>query len=736
VKRALQAGVFLLTCGTMVAAAQLRLSAPDPVVLHNGDGTVAVQLFNVGTAPVPLALQAGKFVDDTSQSALPGSTTTFAPMAGGTLPATIAPGTQVQLEANVSHLTGAGVASVLVFNGTNSVGRLHAVEADAPMNLSISGPGMPRDRLALINNTNAQVAIKNNDTTAYPVGWSFEIGGRVLQSGVLQIAPHGTAHINLLPTPDLYSWVDYVHPANKTAQLLLAMQGPPEVPREVLPQRTLQVNVQMLRMNAGWTSIAWHVFVMLVLLLGGLLSLIGNSVLPSILRKIHLRRQIAELGERMRSLSPRVEPYLRTLLRMERKRLALLLNRCWAIGPSAGERLDSVSAALTRLDKRLKAATRLDEMRRKLDEVIATAPPSITDEIHNRLEQAAAHLHLFVLTDEEVHAAGRILDGEEKNFAMLSDMDALARMIATNFRDLKVRQKFLPYSYYSDLKAALPGLFELMSQPFDDFRNIPKQMMFAVDYGISAIQMTFDYAILRAGTAEASGGARERLLARQPELIELLGTLSWQALHDLRALLQEMRENLYEQDVLEEIDRPGQARIVYDPRTVRAFAPILFSIRFKDPRFNDATALRRLNFKWEFPNEMLDQRWKVSHFFKGNELKGSDEPNVAVTVRVESHTSLKAIKDDRKESTRALRNSLTAAIDVLRAERPTYSRAFAEAVRFLIAIGVALAALLSGVLNQINKLDFVPGVIAILLLGFGVDSIKNLLVQTSRRAMG
>jgi len=723
----------------MAAVAQLRLSAPDPIVLHNGSGSVAVRVFNLGTSVLPLALRAGDFVDDTSQASLPGATITFT-SANGAVPGYVLPGAELDLEAIVSHLSGAGVASAPVFSGANQLGQLQAVEADAAMDLSVSGPGGPGARLALVNGANTEIAVKNNDAIAYPLDWSFLMDGRSLQSGELQVAPYGTAHVELLPTPDLYSWVDYLRPAKKSGQLLLALHGPPEVPREVLPQRTLEVNVLMQRLNAALTSLWWHIFVMAVLLLGGLLSLVGNSVLPNMLRKIQLRRQLVELGEHIRSLSPRADPFLKTLLRMERKRMELLLSHCWSIAPSAGETLDNVSLLIARQSKRLKAVERLDDLRRRLDEVAVTAPPSITEEIFIKLQQAAVQVHTFGLTDEEIHTADRTLDSVDKSFALLDDTDALARMIATNFRDLKVRQKFLPYSYYNDLKAALPGLFELLNQPFDDFRNIPRQMMFAVDFGISAIQMAFDYAILRAGTASAAGaqqGARERLQARQKELVELLGTLSWPALHDLRALVQEMRENIYEEDVLQEISTQGQAKIVYEPRTVRAFAPILFSIRFKDPRFNDAAVLKRLSFKWEFPNEMLDQEWKICHFFQGNEFQRGEGRVVTVSVRVESYKPLDAAaKGDGKEAARALRNSLSATIEVMRPERPTYSRAFAEAMRFLIAFGVALAALLSGVLEQIDKLDFVPGVIAILLLGFGVDTIKNLLVQTSRKAAG
>ncbi len=242
---------------------------------------------------------------------------------------------------------------------------------------------------------------------------------------------------------------------------------------------------------------------------------------------------------------------------------------------------------------------------------------------------------------------------------MLGDADALAQLVAANFRDLKVRQKLLPYAYYNDLKTALPGLFEMLNQPFDDFRNITRTMMFAIDYGIAALQTAFDFAILRANApataieATSDSGpdqsARDRLLAHQKELINLLGTLSWAALREMRALVQEMRENIYERDVLEEIGTIGQAEIVFNPRTVRPYLPLLFSIRFKDPRFNDAAAIRRLTFNWDFPNELLEQNWKICHFFQGNEPKRDEGRDITVSVRVESQKHAEPAVSIRRE---------------------------------------------------------------------------------------
>src|SRR5262249_26165346 len=60
------------------------------------------------------------------------------------------------------------------------------------------------------------------------------------------------------------------------------------------------------------------------------------------------------------------------------------------------------------------------------------------------------------------------------------------------------------------------------------------------------------------------------------------------------------------------------------------------------------------------------------------------------------------------------------------------ARVFADRLRFGIAFGIALAGLKSGALDQLAKLGFVQATVAILALGFGADTLKNLLTQSSR----
>lgn len=749
-KLRVRVGLLFLACAVSTACGQLRFAASGPVILRDGAGSAVFTVTNAGSAAIPLALRTGPFSDDTTQLAIADPKVTFAGASGGALPAIVIPGATVRVNASISGLSGASLAGAPLLNGNKDLGRLHAMEADSPLNISVSGDGAFNKELVLTDGDDAALTLKNDDSEAYPLDWAFQIDGKTMQSGELQLGPHGISRLMITPTDDFYSWRDDVRPSMKEGTLLLALHGPPEVARELMPERTLQVNVVLRKLSPVWTSFWSRVFVMVLLLAGGLLSVTGNSVLPNALRKINLRRQLNALSERTGSISTRVDPHLRELLRLERKRLDMLLARVWSLSLTAVETLDEVTTGIERLSKRLKVTERLDELRRRLEDVAMTTPPSVTDDIDTKLQTAAGHLHLFALTDEEVNAANGALDRAYTVLESLGNTENLARMIAGNFRDLKVRQKFLPYSYYNDLKTALPGLFEMLNQPFDDFRNIPRQMIFAIDFGISALQLAFDYAVMRestaaavvpasAGAAPAAGNdgqsARDRLISHQKELVGLLGTLSWSALRELRALVQEMREGIYERDLLKEIATPGQAEIVLDPQTVRPYHAVLFSIRFKDARFNDASAMRRLSCKWDFPGHLVEQDWKIYHFFKGNEAKRNEEgPDVPVEVIVESQKPVETSAVPEGKAARPLRSMLSTTFEIRKGDRSSYSRAFAESVRFLIAFGVTLAALLAGALQELEKLDFLPAVIAILALGFAADSVKNLLSQSGKRS--
>jgi len=727
--RILYAACFWLAT---TVAAQVQLATPASVVVRGGSGATDFKIVNQGPQAISLDLKAGPFVDTAARTILTKPKVAFSLVpGGGAPPAAIAAKQILEIEASVTDFSASSEASATLFNGNTELGQLQATAIDVPLNVTVDGDGVnPDKKLAYTESGDAVLTLKNGDTEAYPIQWKLLLDGRVIDESVTDVPPDGIAEIRLKPNPKAYSFTDWIHPSSKTGTLVLQLQGPDQVPKEMLPEHQIPVTLAMSPSTSHWTYVRSYAYVAFVLFLGGILSLLGSSLLPNLLRKISLRRQIRDLANRTSSISTRVDSYLRVLLRLERKKIDMLLQDAGIFSLTEGDVFDQVSASIDRLVKRLEVAERMDELMRRFESACATAPPSLTNEVDKTLQAAAEQLHSFSLPDEDLAAGKALLDKATASLNLLDNPDALAKRIAGNFKELQARLTLFPASDYADLKTSLRGVFDILGRPYDDPTNLTRQMFFAVDHDIAAIQTALDYAVVRVSTASgptancttAGQVAKKRLIDRECELINLLGTLSWGALREATILVQEMREDIYVADVLAELGKDQQAEVVFDTQKARPYLPVYFSISFKDPRFNGAAAINRLASQWNFPKELVEHGWKVCHFFEAGDANPDQKCKVTIEAKVRS----------RRDPT--LQKVLTHHTTIQpRLTDREYSRLFAEGVRFFIAFGVALAGLLSGALEQLSKLDFLPATIAILALGFGADSIKNLLTQTPKK---
>jgi hypothetical protein len=726
---------LVLSALTAVASAQILFQHKGAVILNGGSGTFEITLTNQGNSAVPLNLQFGSFKDKTSQATLPAPKVSFVLAAGkAAVPGKIDPLKTLQIEANISDLASSGISQVRLFNGNTVLGDLETVALDVPLNISIDGAGSSDKPLPFNYGQEVTFTLKNGDAITYPLAWQFHIGAKDYRGSTV-LAPHGSARISLTPVCSLYSWRDWIHPSTQTGLLLLHLQSPNQIREEFLPERSLSVNLLMMRKSPNSTAVYSYIYATLFLLLGGVLSLLASAVLPNMLRKAALRDQVSDLADRTTSVSTRVDSYLRVLLRLERKNVDILLKSVEFFSLTTVDTLDQVSAAIDKLVKRLAIAERLDELRRALEAASETAPPSVIDDADKQLQAAANQLHSFALPDENLTAATGFLDKATASLGTMDSPDALATLIADKFKKLKTRVASFPPDEYADLKKTLSGIFSVLDEPFDDPTKITYEMAFAIDHSIAAIHAVFDYTVIRTSLPAAAShncpqpAKQSRQRDRECELLALLSTMSWQALAEARILVREMRENTYESDVLEEIGKPGQAEVVFDTQRARPYLPVYFSIAFKDPRFKTAAAIERLACLWDFPGDLQEQSWKVCHFFSGTESELAGGQKITVTATIQGQrASQHAGKAEQK---------LSRTMEIQLSKPPAEkSRAVAEALRFLIAFGVALAALLSGALGQLDKLALVPATLAIIGLGFGADSIKNLLTQPAKKPDG
>jgi hypothetical protein len=782
-------GMLAAFLSCIPAAAQIKLAASQPVVVRSGSGAARLKLTNAGTSAQPLKLGVGIFLDETSHARIEEPKVTFVSESGD-LPATLAPGQSIDVAVEIAGMAGALSSESPMFNGSDLLGMLRVVAVDTPLNVSLNGRGTPDEPLDFTYGRSVVIPLKNSSKDYLWLDWRFLLGGTHEGFGVITLPPGGESRVVLTPSEEVYSPVDFFRPTSKAGVLLLRPHTASGVDPKLFDLHPIPVTLRMNRLGPEITESLFAVYVMGFLLLGGVLSLLANSILPNILKRIAYEKQLSNLANRTSSVSYRVDSYVRVLLRLERKKIEFSLKEATWYSLSIAEKIDLVAIDIIRLDKRLTIAERVDELRRRFETIAATAPPSATDLVDQVLQAACEQLHSFTLPDEVLDEANNLIGKADAEMDSLADSAQQAKRVAANFKELKTRLAVYPKDLYPDLQAALPGIFRFFDYPFDDPTNIVPPMLFSIDHAIAACQILLDYAMVRAciakgGTAEcpdAGKDASQRLLARECRLIEALGTLSWRSLREARTLVQEMRENVYEEDVIEglwkrEVDKKPVAKIVFDTQRARPYLPIYFSVSFDNPRFKNAAALNCLSFRWTFPGDMLEEGSKVCHYFVGNEPEivfgwDGDEAEKAATHKAPDHHAKldNEAKHDKqpdkqrewwfirkwknwKEKRRRRKRGFTTWISLIvqkpndvslcakihekvkldPRKRQGQSRAWVEIVRFMLAFGVALAGIEAGAIDQLRKLDFLAGTIAVIALGFGADSIKNLLTQAPKK---
>jgi hypothetical protein len=784
--RGFAVGCWLASASLLMAAtalpAQIKIAAREPAIIRDGDGAQQMKVSNEGSAAVPLGFTVGSFYDDTARSKIEAPKITFSLDSGGNLPATLAPKQSIQAIIDFHGFTGSLTAHATLFNEGVQVAVLRLVAVDTPLNIALDGEGTANDPIPYSLNRSVTLTLKNSGKDYVTLDWKFLIGGTVEGSGTAIMIPGGLARLVFKPTDDVYADVDWLKPRKLDGLLLLRPHTPPDVDTSLFNLQPLPVSVYMDRWSPTTTQVFFASFVMVLLLLGGVLSLLSNSILPDIQTKLAYEKKVATLADRTTTISNRVNSYLRVLLDLDRRKIEMTLSDVHWFSISTGEKIDAAAADIAKLEKRLDVTETLDRLRRRFEVISAWAPPSASDRIDLSLEVAASRLRTVDLSDDVVAAVNGILAKAEGDMDSLEDLASQTKAVAENFKQIKIRLSVFPLEYYQDLRDALPGIFHMFDEPFDNPDNLVRSMLFAIDHDIFAGHIALDYAMVRATIARSAPlpcgtpgeAALERLRDRECRLIELLGTMSWKALRGANLLVQQMREDIYESDVLDEIKRHRDqqdriVRIAYDTMRVRPYLPIFFSLAFDNPRFANAAALHCVVFRWTFPKEFFEDSTTVCHYFAGDEVgvaakfeeAAINAPPAPLQAAISNQRQVlrKAIHKKqeqlrKKEEKRRRKNAyftmvslevhrpdtpgdcavLTEAVRVDPPQDWTNSRTGIELARFLMAFGAALVVLEAGIMDQLKKLDLLAAIVAVVALGFGADSIKNILGQTSKSA--
>jgi hypothetical protein len=280
----------------------------------------------------------------------------------------------------------------------------------------------------------------------------------------------------------------------------------------------------------------------------------------------------------------------------------------------------------------------------------------------------------------------------------------------------------------------LPGPFNLLNAT--DPSQIQESDYLAVDRALFKLELITAYV----RKVDPPGLNRADL----PQLIDSLEHDSWDRLDTARLLVKQLEEGYSSENIKQALT--DKAVIARCKRIeIRPFEPCEFTLEFTEDALNNATARDEWTCKWDFTNAneppLTEEGWEVTHYFQRPETY-----NVTITVSNRKDPKLSSKLDmtrmpvhEIKVEPQSRRRFALVIAAILRRDwngarkewnksRTGESRVL-EILWLMLALVLALIGMIAGAKDQLLKLDVVPAMIAIFLVGFGADQVKNLLTR-------
>jgi hypothetical protein len=742
--------------------------SPDLFCNPEGQATGNLILRNDGTAAVPIHLSAG---DLSSKS--PAKHLTIQP-ALAPKDTSLGPKQELTVQATVAKLYEDGDWESTIQNDGVDVGTLRVVRTTPSFSLGLDVATPDTPELTFVKGKPAYFRLKNADPREYQVAWEYSVNGRIVRSRdpgampgpIATIPAGGQQEVSFVPPPEWFGgrFVGLFKDEIADGRLTVSLVDPNSKCTDHSPvSKTFKVKTHLATSSGshreGWAN--FWVFVFLTL--GGIFSLGLNSLLPNQMRRMKIKEQLSKLGARISNLSYDLASRLRVLAGMEVRLIKdRLKNLTWTSTDFAGE-IQSIEQATDRLGTRLNLLEQLGTTRTNFTKVrFDVLPPSMIFAVEQKFEKIVEISQKTDLTAEGVQMAEKLVkEIQDQLDRGIQGNDDFAKSLAAQMTKFKAEfdtdsGRIGKTETCKRIRTAFPG-------PFDRLCSTDKKTITAVPNGLSAQDYIdldgrlFELALIRDYVDFVEGLAptndwRKKVIAHEGQLLRYLRLCSCEAMYAARLLFRQMKDGFFKEDIQTEIET-SMVRIKVDRGAIRQYAPSEFRLEFLKLALNNASARQEWTCRWAFtlgeqkpggqkPDDerLIEEGWAVTHYFQDHTkykvkitlTHNMDGTKIEVPdVELFPQGEIDVLPEERRRFGQAINAALhwrwSDARKAWRNRRHTSKRL--DYLRLAMTLVIALFGLMAGAKEQLLKLDVLPALLAIFMVGFGADQIKNLLTQ-------
>jgi hypothetical protein len=622
----------------------------------------------------------------------------------------------------------------------------------APFSVKLDGSA-DKATLTLVKGQRTQIILRNDDDVPHALKWEISSQAYSICADKLTIPARSLGVLSCVPQwPRTSGYLQNLFRADaskggyKLALYNDSSQIDPAAPAKIIQADAMLDYVDPVVRRAISTTV-----IIVVLTLGGICSLILNFLLPNRLLRLNIRERISALAHKTADLSTRIDSRLAVLLRLERSRLTELLKSRWTLSPDFAGVANQVSSGLTKLEMRLDLIQQMDAVLGGLEKVLPQGvAPSLIQNLEKDLRKTSLLLSNSDPTDEQIQTAKKTISDAAASVDTLtapsSDFraDLLDKIKAfqatlTDIKDTNIFKRMI---------LEVPGPNRQLVQVTSATTSLPAGSEALYDLALQQMKIVAEYS---RQVENAKDERLKRLTDFEKALKDYLQKTSWSALESAQLLIREMGDNLYPDDLRQAL-LAGDTCISLDPAIAYDKAPLELSAHFTDSRLDTAAAKDEWSCNWNFGDRLVEKGWSVSHYYllRGRKLSwwgrlkkwlsvketaqeqaakkeaAAKDPEAAALfepfVTFIDENGRKIVGPDGKEA------KISAIIPVRATEKQKIGeRTTTELIKLVAALLIAVFGLLSGAQSQLDKLDVLPGLVAVFMLGFTADTIKNII---------
>lgn len=624
----------------------------------------------------------------------------------------------------------AGELAAELSNGGESIGRVRALHLRVPFKVSLVPPEEGRANLVVRKGSSEDLAIENSDAVSYDVEWHLAIPHvGSTETAKATLAASSTSVLNVQLPDDFYTgpvrglFADEGH----TAFLYLRFRPEGVVHTAGLAERVLPIDLGLRYRSPTIQNLVSSFFVLIVLGFGGVCSLMLSYWIPNKSRRLRAEEKLDAVADRIRHISRNIDSSLRVQVRVNKERIRQGIRSRIAVSPELPALLTEAATATDALTAEVELLQRIDRAlcSLSLKERDSEGPPTALASARKALGQAMGLVRAGNGPEAMERARAMATEAER----ILSDPytadPELAKTLAENVKELRadlLPDKSEPERLGNSTSCKqqlckLVGLKRVLDNPgFEDPANIRRNDIHRIDSSVTRLFILRHYLRRLDDTKDAE--VHKRISEREEELLALLNQQNWDSIEKARTLKQQIESGVFESQILDAIQE-GEAGVdvFLEPPRPRPYQKSTLRARLRDPALERSAARDRFTCVWHIDHNGSDEEaWEISHYFPT-----AGEQHVAVTFVAPDGQPVHGADGEEVR--------MPIQVPVVDVKEPKFEYTKIELTQLAVALFIALLGLVAGARAQLEKLDLVAAFIAVFLIGFGADTIKNLLTR-------